>query len=154
LDANVMFWTGAFVNMALVVALMVVAIRSIRAGKVTRHKRAMLSAMGLIVLFLVAYPMKVAMLGREELSTWSAAARGTLYFHESCVLVMLLAGTVALTRAWRLRNTRVVTRNAEHPPAPGTTLTWHRRAGWTGVVGGVLGFISAAFVLAGMYGRA
>ena len=154
MDANVTFWTGAFVNMAFVVVLMVVAIRSIRAGNVARHKRAMLAAMGLIVLFLVAYPAKVAMLGREDLSVWSAAARGTLYFHETCVLVMLIAGITALSRAWRLRNTRVVTRNREHPAAPAATLKWHRRAGWAGVMGGVLGFVSAALVLAGMYARA
>ncbi len=153
LNPNVMFWTGAFANMLVIVILMAVAVRSVRAGNVARHKRAMLTAMALVVAFLVAYPVKVVILGREDLSVWSTAAVRTLYFHETCVVVMLIAGIFALTRAWRLRNTRAVTRSAEDPPAPETTLRWHRRAGWVGVVGAVLGLLSAGFVLAGMYAR-
>ena len=153
LDANVIFWTGAFANMLVIVALMAVAVRSIRVGNVKRHKGAMITAMVLILGFLTAYPLKVAMMGREDLSVWSTASVRTLYFHESCVVVMLIAGIFALTRAWRLRKTRAVTRRAEDPPAPETTLRWHRRAGWVGVVGAVLGLLSAGFVLAGMYAR-
>ena len=97
-----MFWTGAFANMSLVVVLMVVAVRSVRTGNVTRHKRAMLGAMALIVGFLLAYPMKLAILGREDLTVWSTAAVRTLYFHEACVMTMLAAGIFALTRAWRV----------------------------------------------------
>ena len=140
MTANVVFWTGALVNMSVVVVLMVVAVRSVRAGNVARHKRAMLTAMALIVGFLVAYPAKVLMLGREDLAPWSVASVRTLYFHEACVVTMVAAGIFALTRAWRMRNTRSVTRNAEHPAAPEATLRWHRRAGWTGVAAGALGF--------------
>lgn len=153
MEPNVMFWTGAFANMSLVVLLMVIAVRSIRAGNVARHKRAMLTAMALIVGFLLAYLMKVVFLGREDLSVWSAVAVRTLYFHEACVMTMLLGGSFALTRAWRLRNSRIVTGRPQDPPASAPTLKWHRRAGWTGVAGGVLGFVTAAFVLAGFYAR-
>lgn len=154
LNANIVFWTGALINMMAVVALMVFAVRSVRAGEVARHKRAMLTAMGLIGGFLVAYPIKVVVLGREDLSVWSDLSVRTLYFHETCVATMLLAGGFALSRAWRLRNTRVVTRSSADPIALETTLNWHRRAGWTGVAAATLGFLSAAAVLAGMYARA
>ena len=153
MTANVAFWTGALANMVVIVALMGVAVQSIRAGNVVRHKRAMLTAMALIVGFLLAYPAKVVLLGKEDLELWSVAAVRTLYFHETCVATMLLAGIFALTRAWRMRNTRVVTQNAEHPAPPEATLKWHRRAGWAGVTGAVLGLLSAAVVLTGMFAR-
>jgi uncharacterized membrane protein YozB (DUF420 family) len=153
LDANVVFWTGAFANMLVIVVLMAVAVSSVRTGDVTRHKRAMVTAMGLVVAFLIAYPVKVAMLGRENLSSWSDAAVRTLHFHETCVALMLLAGALALGRAWKLRKTRLVTRHPDDPATPAGTLKWHRRAGWVAVAAGVLGFLSAGFVLSGMYSR-
>ena len=153
MDANVVFWTGALANMLVIVVLMAVGVSAVRAGEVVRHKRAMVTAMGLVVAFLIAYPLKVAMLGREDLSVWSDAAVRTLYFHETCVALMLLAGAFALGRGWRLRKTRQATRNPDDPPAPASTVKWHRRSGWVGVVAGVLGFLSAAFVLVGMYSR-
>ena len=153
MDANVVFWTGALANMLVIVVLMAVGVSALRAGEVVRHKRAMVTAMGLVVAFLIAYPLKVAMLGREDLSVWSDAAVRTLYFHETCVALMLLAGAIALGRGWRLRKTRQATRNPDDPPAPASTVKWHRRSGWVGVVAGVLGFLSAAFVLVGMYSR-
>jgi uncharacterized membrane protein YozB (DUF420 family) len=153
LDANVVFWTGALANMLVIVVLMAVGVSSVRAGNVTRHKRAMVTAMGLVAGFLIAYPLKVRLLGREDLSVWSDAAVRTLYFHEACVTLMLLTGVFALGRAWRIRKTRLVTRNASDPPTPANTLKWHRRSGWAGVVAAVLGFVSAAFVLTGMYAR-
>ncbi len=67
---------------------------------------------------------------------------------------MVVAGAAALSRAWHLRVTRNVTRNADDPPAQTSTLRWHRRAGWTAVIGGALGLVGAAFVLGGMYERA
>jgi len=33
------------------------------------------------------------------------------------------------------------------------THLWHRRAGWTALSGGVLGVLTAAYVLYGMYAR-
>ena len=95
-----MFWTGAFVNMSVIVVLMIVAVRSIRAGNVSRHKRSMITAMALIVGFLVAYPVKLAMLGREDLSVWSTAAVRTLYFHETWTYLYALLLLVALMEWW------------------------------------------------------
>ena len=79
--------------------------------------------------------------------------RWTLRFHELCVLLMLAGGALAYNRARSMKATRNVTRSPDDALAPASTLRIHRRAGWAGVVGSVLGLLSAAVVLAGMYQR-
>ena len=66
---------------------------------------------------------------------------------------MLLMGVVALSRAWRMRASRAVTLNPEDPEAPQRTVNFHRWAGWSALVGGFFGLLSAGFVLAGMISR-
>ena len=51
------------------------------------------------------------------------------------------------------RTTRVFTRNDEDPLPDANLIARHRLAGRLGIGGTVLGFISAGFVLAGMYQR-
>ena len=68
-------------------------------------------------------------------------------------LAVLLAGSAGATLAFRMRKTRMVTRNPEDPPAAESIVRWHRRLGRTAVVSALLGFVSAGFVLAGMYSR-
>lgn len=154
MDPKVLYWTGALLNMGVIVALVGVGVLSIRRGKVVRHRRAMLSAIALVGAFILSYLVKLAVLGREDLSIWSPAAINTLRFHETCVLAMVVGGALAGARAWRMRRSRNVTRDPADAPAPATVVRWHRRAGWTAVVGAALGFVSAAFVLLGMYARA
>jgi uncharacterized membrane protein YozB (DUF420 family) len=152
-DAKVLYWTAALLNLALIVGLASRGVRQIRRGEVASHRRSMLAGAWLVVAFLVSYVFKVAFLGREDLAVWSSLYVNTLRFHETCVLLMLVAGTVALTRARRMRGTRQRTRNPADAPAPESTVRWHHRAGWAGVIGAVAGLASAGVVLYGMYAR-
>jgi len=153
MDAKLVYWTGALVNMAVIVALAGHGVRLARRGDVAGHRRAMLVASGLVLAFVASYALKLAFLGREAVETWSPAAIWVLRFHETCVLFMILGGAFALARAWRLRRTRLVTRDPEDPrPAP-ALLRAHRRAGRVAVGAALLGVLSACLVLAGMYAR-
>ncbi len=153
MDPKVLYWTAAFVNLGVIAGLVIRGVAYIRRGDVVRHRRAMLAGAWLVAAFLVSYGLKLAFLGREDLSVWRAFHVQTLRLHETCVLAMLVAGTVALTRARRMRGSRNVTRDPADPPAPESTVRWHRRAGWTGVIGALTGLASAGVVLAGMYAR-
>ena len=114
----------------------------------------MLTAAALVVLFVVSYVVKLAVLGREDLTTWGVLSIWVLRIHELCVLTMVVGGTVALSRALRLRRSRNFTRRPEDPPAPARSVRWHRGAGRTAACAAALGFALAACVLAGMYRRA
>jgi uncharacterized membrane protein YozB (DUF420 family) len=152
-DAKLLFWTGALVNMVVVVALGVRGVQLVRRGEVARHRRAMLAASALVVGFVAAYVVKLGLLGGEELGLWSSAARGVLYFHETCVAVMVIGGAVAGQRAWRLRRTRHLTGDANDPRTPVGALLVHRRAGRAALIAALLGVLSAAVMLGGMYSR-
>jgi len=151
---GLLYWTGAFANMLVIVILAGVGVRERRRGRIRQHRRDMLIAAGLVGGFLVSYVLKLALLGREDMSGWSGNAVWTLRFHELCVLSMLLAGGLAARRGSALGRTRAASLDlADPPPAPGAALA-HRRAGWTAVVAAALGLLSAALVLVGMYQRA
>ncbi len=154
LNPHLAFWTGALVDLGLIVGFMLRAVCQVRRGEVAAHRRSMLTAVCLVGFFLLAYVAKVFFLGREALSLWSSFYVGTLRFHESCVLVLLLGGGVALACGHRLRGTRLVTRKPESPVPSARLLRVHRVAGRSALFGAVLGFASAAVVLVGMYGRA
>ncbi len=153
MDPKILYWTGATLNMLVLIGFGGAGVHFIRRGDVVRHRRCMLTAGALVVAFLLSDLVKLALLGREDFASWSSVAVSTLRFHETCILIMLIGGTIALSRAWRMRATRSVTRNAEDPPANASTLRWHRRTGWTALLGGLLGLLAAAFVLGAMYER-
>ena len=153
MDAKFLFWAGALLNMAAMFGLMVNGVRQIRRGNVVAHRRSMIAATSLVGVFLVAYLFKASLLGREDLSVWSAPARWNLHFHELCVLTMLLAGGFALNRARRLRATRNATHDPADPVAAPGDLRVHVRAGRVAVAAATLGLLTAGVVLAGMYAR-
>lgn len=153
MDAKVLYWTAAFANFGLITALAIRGVGQIRRGEVARHRRSMLTCAALVGAFLVSYGLKLAFLGRENLAVWSAFHINNLRFHETCVLLMLIAGVVAVTRARKMRDTRSVTRDPASPPAAASTVRWHHRAGWVGVGSAVLGLVTAGVVLLGMYSR-
>jgi uncharacterized membrane protein YozB (DUF420 family) len=153
MDPKVIYWSGAFANMALITVLALRGVGQVRRGEVRSHRRSMLSCIALVVAFLVSYVLKVAYLGREELDQWSAFYVNTLRFHETCVLAMTIAGGIALHRARAMRGTRNRTRNAADPHAPVATTRLHRRAGRVGIASLVFALASAGVVLFGMYAR-
>jgi uncharacterized membrane protein YozB (DUF420 family) len=147
------YWTGALANFAGVVALAIFGVRAVRRRDVRTHRRCMLAAGILVALFLASYVFKVVALGREDLDLWSAGAVAVLRLHETCILVMLVAGATAAAHAWRFR--RSLPAGPLPPPSDATRRDRlrHRRAGWIAVVASLLALATAVTVLAGMYAR-
>jgi uncharacterized membrane protein YozB (DUF420 family) len=139
------YWTWAFANMLLLVGLAALGVRRVRVRQVAAHRRFMLSAAALVLLFVTSYVAKVLVLGRELLHAWEPFYVMVLRVHEACIAVMLTAGALALVQA----RVRGLARGV--PPRGRTRL--HRAAGWTALAAGVLGIATAAVVLAGMYQR-
>lgn len=153
MDPKVIYWTFAFINMGLVVASAFYGAGQIRAGNPSRHRVMMITATCLVLGFLISYGLKLYFLGREDLSLWSSSAVWTLRFHESCVLAMVVGGGLGLYWGNQLRATRAFSLDPADPQADDVTVQRHHRAGRVALGGAVLGFISAGFVLAGMYAR-
>jgi uncharacterized membrane protein YozB (DUF420 family) len=152
IDPALAYWTAAFANLSLIVALAIAGVRRIRRRLGRGHRRMMLTAVPLVGLFLVSYVVKVIVLGREDRSAWSQASLWTLYLHEACVATMLAAATVALTRARSFGPLQDGEPPA--PEAPARRRRVHRRAGWLAVGASALALLCAAALLAGMYARA
>ncbi len=153
MDPKVLYWTGAWLIMGLVVGLAFFGLAQLRAGRPSQHRTAMITAACLIVAFVVSYALKLHFLGREDLSTWSTAAIWILRFHEMCVLTLVVAGTLSLNWGRQLRVTRNFTSDEGDELAARELRDRHKRAGRATLGGAVLGFFSASFVLAGMYAR-
>ena len=155
MDPNVMYWTGAWLNMAAVVGLALFGVRHVRRREIARHRRFMLSAAGLVILFLASYGIKLATLGREQLDLWASTYVSVLRFHELCIAVMVVAGITAIYLALRLRLIEAAdgSQGAYEGPLRLARLQLHRRAGKSAVYAAILGLSSAAVVLYGMYAR-
>ncbi len=151
IDPKTAYWTGALVNMAVVFGLVLAGALAIRRGRVRLHRRFVLTAAGLVGLFLLSYVVKLALLGREQLELWSRSYVWTLRFHEACVASLVIGGGVAIYQAVKLNLF------ARESSLPGTSLPEgthrHRRAGWTAIIGAGLGILSATYILQGMYAR-
>ena len=150
MDPGLLYWTGAWINMGVLVVCLLSGIRHIRRGAIGVHRKRMLTASGLVVLFLASYACKLIWIGREDLGLWAPSFVWVLRFHELCVLSMVVSGSIALTLAHRAGL-------ATAPSPPGATAELqrhrHRRAGWAAAVSATLGVLSAAYVLLGMAQR-
>jgi len=153
MDPKALFWTGALALMAAVVGCAVTGVRRRRRGDLDGHRSAMLSASALVGFFLLAYVLKVFLLGHEHVAEWSAHDRLVLRIHEVFIAVMLLGGAFAGSRAWRLRRTRNATLDPHDPPASPSLARWHRRAGWAAVLAAAGGWLTALLLLIGMFRR-
>lgn len=158
MDPRLAFWTAAFANMLVIVLLAMRGVAHARRKAIEPHRRCMLAAATLVVAFVLAYVVKLFVLGPEDLGRWGPRAVITLRFHELCVLTMILGGAVAGWWAWDMRAWARSRADAKpgsivRPNAP-RQIIWHRRGGWTAVMGAVLGAVTAAAVLYGMYARA
>ena len=154
MDPKLIYWTLALANLGAVCVFALVGMRFVRRGEIARHRRAMKIATGLVVGFLVSYVLKLAFLGREDMSVWSRFDVWVLRIHEVFVLIMVLAGAVAWSRVRRLAGTRLVTHDPMDPNPDPRDVRTHRLAGRAAVAGAVLGFVLAVGVLVGMYVRA
>jgi uncharacterized membrane protein YozB (DUF420 family) len=154
MTANLVFWSGALVNLALVCVLALRGVQLARQQEFPRHRRQMFAVSGLVLFFLVSYVVKLAFLGKEDLTVWSPSDVLWLRIHETCVGVMLVAGATALVLGRRFARTQLVDPDSEAPPPPARLCRLHRVVGRIAVFGAVSGFATAAAVLAGMFARA
>jgi uncharacterized membrane protein YozB (DUF420 family) len=138
---NVWFWSAALANMAVAVTTMYLGVARVRRDRVRDHRRFMLTAAGLVALFLASYVAKVILVGREDFSTWTLGERAVLWFHEACVFTMLAAGAWAVFLA---TTHRFADPGVTRPPKVARS---HRIAGRTAVTAATLGLGSAAVVL-------
>lgn len=153
MNPKLLFWCWALVNMALVLGLGVRGWRAIRANRVEDHRRAMTWAGVWIAAFLVAYLVKVALLGGEAVDMWPGGARANLYVHEAFVASMLVTGGFALVLGRRIARTRRVTHEANDAAAEPELLSRHRLAGRVALVCAAFGFATACGILGGMLAR-
>ncbi len=148
MDPKLLFWTAALANLGAIAALGASGIRAIRRGDVRAHRARMAACAALVALFLLSYAGKVAWLGREDRSAWTPLDHAVLYVHELCVAAMLVAGAAALWRAWRFRRALGPGPSLPSEPLPGGAS--HRRAGRVAAWSGLLAFVTAIGVWAGM----
>ena len=154
MDAKLLFWTAAIVDLGALCLIAVLGVRHARRGEIARHRRAMKISSSLVLVFLGAYVIKVFLLGREDMSVWTTLDVWVLRIHELFVLQMLGAGAVAWILGRRLRMTRLVTHDPADPKPDPRILRVHRVAGRTSVIGATLAFVMALGVLLAMYLRA
>jgi putative membrane protein len=150
MDPKLLYWTCALANLAIIVACGARGVRAVRRGEIRTHRRMMLTATALVAVFLASYLLKVAWLGKEDRGAWTALDTTVLYTHESCIAAMLLAGGYALFKALRFQG-RLGPGLALPPDAgalPGRAQ--HRRAGRIATWSGLLAFVTAVGVWAGM----
>jgi uncharacterized membrane protein YozB (DUF420 family) len=154
-DPNVMYWSGAWLNMAVIVGIALFGIRQVRRREIAQHRRSMLSAATLVVLFVASYGIKLAMLGREQLDLWASSYVYVLRFHELCVAIMVVAGITTIYLAQRLRLLEAAdgSQGAYEGPVRLARLQLHRRAGKSAFYAAIVGLMSAGVILYGMYAR-
>jgi len=151
--ANLVYWTAALANLAVIVGCATRGVRAIRRGEVRAHRQMMLTSTALVALFLGSYLLKVAWLGREDRSAWTAIDYALLYTHELCIAAMLVAGGIALYRALRFQDRLRPGWAIPSDPAALPGGAQHRRAGTVAKWSGVLAFVTAIGVWAGMLVR-
>ena len=154
MTANLVFWTVALANLGVVVACGARGVRAIRRGDARTHRRMMLAATALVGLFLLSYLLKVAWLGREDRSAWTAIDYAILYTHELCIAAMLVAGGTALFRGLRFQSRLRPSWQIPAAPADLPGRDTHRRAGRVAAWAGAFAFLTAIGVWAGMLLRA
>jgi uncharacterized membrane protein YozB (DUF420 family) len=155
MDANTAYWTAAWLNMLVLVGLAIAGARQAGQQHIDRHRRLMWTAVILVVVFVSSYGVKLAVLGREDLAVWERSFVHVLRVHELCVLVMVLAGATSLTLALRLELERPLgaPRIGLDAARLGRGVRIHRSAGWIAIGAGLLGVLTASYVLWGFYSR-
>lgn len=146
MSLNFLYWASALAILGAAMVCGLFAWRAIRGGRRGDHAKLMNTAVVLVLAFLLSYPLKLIFLGRENLQQWSGADVTVLRIHETFVFFMLVTGAAARLLARRLRNDRLAR-------ASQRIVSWHRWCGRSAVVFSVLGFVTAAMILLGMFHR-
>jgi uncharacterized membrane protein YozB (DUF420 family) len=150
MDAKLLFWTLALLNLAVITVCGQRAIAAIRRGDVRTHRRMMLTATALVGVFLGSYVAKVILLGKEDRAFWTPIDYAILYTHELCITAMLIAGAIALFQAWRFRHALPEDGTPPNDPASQPVRARHTRAGTLAKWSGLLAFLTAIGVWTGM----
>lgn len=142
MSPTLVYWTVVFVWLLLTLSIALRGRALVRRKRVMPHHRLMRIALYMIVLFLISYPIKVVVLGRADISSWSLLMRIVLHVHETLMITMVVAGARArwLARRW-------------HPEGFDVARS-HRRAGLVAIIAGLLGVLTAGLVLATLYQHA
>jgi len=146
---NLAFWIYAFCSLTAIVALTGLGVREARRGNAPRHRRFMMATVGVVVAFLLAYSIKLIVLGREDKSDWSRVRLVILYVHEASVLTMLVSGGVAIAIGRRIFPRFV---SGEVDELTSTARRRHARFGRICVAAAVLALVWGTVVLLGMVG--
>ena len=88
MSPTLVFWSAALANLAAIVGCGAFGIRAVKRGDVRRHRACMVACALLVGVFLGAYALKVAFLGREDRSAWTSLDYAVLYTHELCIAVI------------------------------------------------------------------
>jgi uncharacterized membrane protein YozB (DUF420 family) len=153
MDPKLLYWTGALLNLTVIVGCSVIAVRRIRRHDVPGHRRMMLCASTLVGLFLLSYVFKRILLGAEDRGEWAWHDHALLYVHELCIAVMIVGGIRAALCARRFRARLGDGLTLPRELRSSAEVSSHRAAGRAAVIAGLLALLTAAGVLAGMYGR-
>ena len=147
MGTNLFFWIVVFLWTTALITQAVLGWRAIRSHDLERHRHRMTRAAWMVIVFLVAYLIKLGILGGEAVETWPLRDRWVLYVHETFVLIMVVAG------AWALVLARGFDVSLDLGGAATKSCLRHRWAGRVAIVCGILGLLTAAMVLGGMMHR-
>jgi len=148
MDPKLLFWTGALVNMWLIVAISYLGIAKVRAGDEDGHQKRMLAAGGLVFLFVMAYGLKLVFLGREDLGQWEQWAVTLLRIHELFIFGMIAGGVRAIMLITKVRKLE-----AQTPDDPSIQVlrSTHAKTGKFTFASCVGGAVTASGVLFSMF---
>jgi len=147
---NLAFWIYAFCTLSAIVLLTGLGVRAVRRGDAPRHRRFMLATVVVVGVFLLAYAVKLIVLGREDKSDWSAGYLVALYVHETLVLTMLVTGGGAVAIGRRIFP-RFVSGDVGEPES--IARRRHARLGRICLGAAVMALVLGAIVLWGMLVR-
>lgn len=146
MSPNLPFWLFAAALFASFSTCALLGWRRARQGRLEDHRRLMGRAIGLVLLFVVCYLIKLLVAGREDLGGFSRAEIVVLRIHESLVGLMVVAGTL----------TRVIARAAGTlgaPHLPAKEARRHRFWGRVTLISAGLALLTATIVLRALGGR-
>lgn len=150
MNSNLIFWFYAY---AVTVCALVFAFRGVgraKKGQLEAHRKDMIRACNLIILFVLSYVFKVLFLGREDKSSWESTYLWILYIHEALIGLMLVTGVWARILAAKLATTLT-------DPNPSdmilTLRRKHAKIGRTCIIAAVCALFTAAIILYGMWQR-